>query len=55
MDGRGRAFDNIFVEQLWRSVTLEDVYPKGYARIGEFMVDGFVKSLKIAILLPVTH
>ena len=26
MDGRGRAFDNIFVERLWRSVKYEDVY-----------------------------
>jgi putative transposase len=30
MDGRGRAFDNIFVERLWRSVKHEDVYIKGY-------------------------
>jgi len=29
MDGRGRAFDNIFVERLWRSVRHEDVYLKG--------------------------
>jgi putative transposase len=26
MDGRGRAFDNIFVERLWRSVKHEDIY-----------------------------
>jgi putative transposase len=26
MDGRGRAFDNIFVERLWRTVKYEDVY-----------------------------
>ena len=26
MDGRGRAFDNIFVERLWRSLKHEDVY-----------------------------
>lgn len=30
MDGRGRAFDNIFVERLWRSVKYEDVYVMGY-------------------------
>lgn len=30
MDGRGRAFDNIFVERLWRSVKYEDVYLKDY-------------------------
>jgi putative transposase len=28
MDGRGRAFDNIFVERLWRSVKYEEVYLK---------------------------
>jgi len=31
MDGRGRAFDNIFVERLWRTVKYEDIYLKGYA------------------------
>lgn len=30
MDGRGRAFDNIFVERLWRNVKYEDIYLKGY-------------------------
>lgn len=30
MDGRGRAFDNIFTERLWRSVKYEDVYIKDY-------------------------
>ena len=30
MDGRGRAFDNIFVERLWRSVKYEEVYTKDY-------------------------
>lgn len=29
-DGRGRAFDNIFVERLWRSVKYEEVYLKEY-------------------------
>ena len=38
MDGRGRAFDNIFVERLWRSVKHEDVYLKGYAQMGELML-----------------
>jgi len=28
--GRGRAFDNIFVERLWRTVKHEDVYLKDY-------------------------
>ncbi len=35
MDGRGRAFDNIFVERLWRSVKHEDVYLKGYDSISD--------------------
>jgi len=35
MDGRGRAFDNIFVERLWRSVKYEEVYLKDYASMGE--------------------
>jgi putative transposase len=26
MDGRGRFFDNIFIERLWRSVKYEDIY-----------------------------
>jgi len=30
MDGQGRAYDNIFVERLWRSVKHEDVYLNGY-------------------------
>jgi putative transposase len=37
MDGRGRAFDNIFVERLWRSVKHEDVYLKGYTSMNELM------------------
>jgi len=37
MDGRGRAFDNIFVERLWRSVKHEDVYLKGYGSMGELV------------------
>jgi len=30
MDSRGRAFDNIFTERLWRSVKYEEVYIKDY-------------------------
>jgi putative transposase len=33
MDGRGRAFDNIFTERLWRSVKYEDVYLKDYEAV----------------------
>jgi len=38
MDGRGRAFDNIFVERLWRTVKYEDVYLRGYSSLGELTV-----------------
>lgn len=31
MDGRGRAFDNVFIERLWRSVKYEEVYVRDYA------------------------
>jgi len=33
MDGRGRVFDNIFVERLWRTVKYEDLYIKDYATV----------------------
>lgn len=35
MDGRGRVFDNIFVERLWRSVKYENVYLSDYQDIPE--------------------
>ena len=35
MDGRGRVFDNIFVERLWRSVKYEDVFIKDYVDVPE--------------------
>jgi len=35
MDGRGRCFDNIFVERLWRSVKYEEVYLNDYREIRE--------------------
>jgi len=38
MDGRGRAFDNIFVERLWRNVKYEDIYLKGYATVNELLL-----------------
>jgi putative transposase len=38
MDGRGRAFDNIFVERLWRNVKHEDVYLHGYATMEELLI-----------------
>jgi len=35
MDGRGRCFDNIFTERLWRTVKYENVYLNEYADIIE--------------------
>jgi putative transposase len=35
MDGRGRVFDNIFVERFWRSVKYEEVYLKDYGDAAE--------------------
>lgn len=35
MDGQGRAFDNIFIERLWRSVKYEEVYLYDYASAKE--------------------
>jgi len=37
MDGRGRAFDNIFVERLWRSVKHEDIYLNDYETVPELI------------------
>jgi putative transposase len=35
MDGKGRAFDNIFSERLWRSVKVEEVYLRDYQTVSE--------------------
>lgn len=35
MDGKGRAFDNIMIERLWRSVKYENIYPNGYEHLPE--------------------
>ncbi|GAI21806.1 unnamed protein product, partial [marine sediment metagenome] len=35
MDGRGRVYDNIFVERLWRTVKYEEVYLKEYNNMRE--------------------
>ena len=35
MDGKGRAFDNIFVERLWRTVKYEEVYLHDYQTVAE--------------------
>ena len=38
MDGVGRAFDNIMVERLWRTVKYEEVYLRDYQTPGEARV-----------------
>jgi len=35
MDGRGRCFDNIFVERLWRTVKYENIFIAGYSEVNE--------------------
>ena len=35
MDGRGRVFDNIFIERLWRTVKYEHVYLQDYRNGGD--------------------
>lgn len=35
MDGRGRCFDNIFTERLWRTVKYEEIYLKDYTSFPE--------------------
>ena len=35
MDGRGRCLDNVFVERLWRSVKVEEVYLRDYDTVAE--------------------
>lgn len=44
MDGKGRAFDNIFIERFWRSLKYEEVYLKAYE-------DGFEAHKSIATYL----
>lgn len=35
MDGRGRVFDNIFIERFWRTVKYEEVYLNDYQDVKE--------------------
>jgi len=44
MDGRGRFWDNIFVERLWRTVKYEEVYLKNYETVKEAR-DGLARYL----------
>lgn len=45
MAGRGRCFDNIFVERLWWSVKHEDVYPKNYESVPD-LFEGLAKYFR---------
>ena len=38
MDSKGRVFDNIFVERLWRTVKVEEVYLQDYQTVAEAML-----------------
>jgi putative transposase len=35
MDGRGRVYDNIFVERLWRTIKYEEVYLHQYTMVSD--------------------
>lgn len=35
LDGRGRIYDNIFLERLWRTVKYEEVYLHEYRSVAE--------------------
>jgi putative transposase len=52
MDGRGRAYDNIFIERFWRTIKYENIYPMKYqdmkgAREGIKMYIEFYNSKRI--------
>lgn len=38
MDGRGRVFDNIFVERLWRTLKYEEVYIHNYQSVRDVRI-----------------
>ncbi len=37
MDGRGRVFDNIMIERLWRTLKYQDIYIKDYQTVMELI------------------
>jgi len=49
MDGKGRAFDNIFIERLWRSVKYEEVYLKAYQTVSDAFtgIDNYFKTFNM--------
>jgi len=44
INGRGRAFDNIFIERLWRSEKYEDTYIKTMVSYQPWMLDCILTS-----------
>ena len=42
-DGRGRFWDNIFIERLWRSIKYEEVYLKDYANVTDGGIDSYFR------------
>ena len=46
MDGRGRFYDNIFIERLWRSVKYEEVYLNSYESVKDAQ-DGLARYFRL--------
>jgi putative transposase len=46
MDGRGRVFDNIMIERLWRSVKQEEVYINSYETVRDAR-DGIARYFRL--------
>ena len=44
MSGKGRAFDNIMIERLWRTIKYEEVYLKEYKHYYEALnsIEGYI-------------
>ncbi|GBD90448.1 hypothetical protein BMS3Abin04_01165 [bacterium BMS3Abin04] len=38
MDSRGRAFNNIYIKRLWKSLKYEDIYLKDYQSVREVIL-----------------
>jgi putative transposase len=38
MDGRGRVYDNIFIERLWRTVKYENIYVQEYQSVSDVRI-----------------
>jgi len=51
MDSRGRVFDNIFTERLWRSLKYEEVYIKDYSDVKEAKegIERYIMAFKTSL------